>query len=116
MQAGEALERFITVIEAAAPNPSPSDFQAMYDAWLSFLHLTEEVGELKMPKRHMGNHLVDNVRRHGNPKRYANWLDEGLNRELKQACRNVSQVTFEPFLLLRMKELLYRRGHKRKHQ
>ena len=64
------------------------------------------------PKHHLLFHLVHGSSFHGNPRVYANWEDESLNRLLKATCRNVSQVSFDASVLARMRELL-RRGQKR---
>ena len=64
------------------------------------------------PKLHVMWHMLLDTRFKGNPARYANWLDESLNKVLRGACRNASQATFEATVLLRMRGIL-RRGTKR---
>ena len=58
------------------------------------------------PKVHLLYHMLACIRFMGNPRVYANWIDEDLNKSLKQACRNCSQLAFERTLLLRFKILL----------
>jgi hypothetical protein len=58
------------------------------------------------PKHHMMWHLIYNIAEHGNPKSYATWKDESLNKQLKAVCRFTSQLTFENSVLTRMQELL----------
>ena len=59
-----------------------------------------------IPKHHEVYHLLRNEAVHGNPTLYSNWLDESLNHTLKLAARNVSQLTFDRSLLLRMQQVL----------
>ncbi len=61
-----------------------------------------------IPKHHTMWHLLFSQRFLGNPAVYSNWQDEHLNKILKGACRNASQVTFEQMVLAKMKEVLQR--------
>ena len=91
------------------------ELTASWGAWTSFLSVTEGWDILFSPKRHLMTHLVDRSGWFGNPRAYANWMNEGDNRVLKAMCRTVSQNNFECFLLLRMRHYLnnYQRGEKR---
>ena len=75
-------------------------------AWKRFLSLTEDVQELQTPKRHAMSHMILDSGFLGNPRCYANWVDESLNKLLKACCRKVSQTTFEEMVLLAMSQLL----------
>ena len=59
--------------------------------------------DILIPKRHVCIHLLKDILQLGSPSLYANWYDEALNKMLKDFLRTCSQVTFEPFLLLRTK-------------
>ena len=59
-----------------------------------------------VPKHHIVFHLLDRVKWFGNPRLYATWLDEALNKTLKAVCRLTSQSTFERSVLWRMRELM----------
>ena len=113
LRPAQHLKRIVDVWKAGSTNLSPPEVQPMFDAWTGFLGLTSGLPELESPKRHLFTNLLIGVVHHGNPKRYANWLNESDNRTLKLACRTVSQTTFETFLLLRMQELLSVRHEKR---
>ena len=93
---------------SAGPNPTPGERQRALDWWKRFLALTQDDESNYIPKRHLMTHLFEKLNWHGNPRLYANWHDEGLNRTLKEMCRTVSQQNFESFLLLRMRHAL---GH-----
>jgi hypothetical protein len=61
-----------------------------------------------VPKHHLLVHLLHDVPWMGNPIKYSTWLDESLNKTLKQACKNASAATFECTVLLRMRDILSR--------
>ena len=86
----------------------PAEQQKAMDKWLSHLTHTQKDQRLQLPKRHLIVHLIQDIVKFGNPRLYACWLDESLNRDLKLSCRTVSQSTFETFLLLRMRERMKR--------
>ncbi len=58
------------------------------------------------PKTHIIWHMCHLCEFQGNPKIYSNWVDEDLNRTLKDTCRGLSQLSFEGPLLLRLREIL----------
>ena len=64
------------------------------------------VFESFVPKHHMMWHLLDSAVFLGNPRFYATWEDESLNKALKAACKHSSQLCFERSVLLRMREIL----------
>ena len=86
------------------------DGEAMLKCWKyfgSFIASTEELEEMKIPKRHVIVHILERMPDFGNPKKYANWLDESLNKDLKQCCRKTTAYEhFEESLYIRMKEWL----------
>ena len=53
-------------------------------------------------------HLLRRMPFWGNPRCFSEWADEGLNKLLKGACRQVSQATFEVAVLSSMNALLSR--------
>ena len=62
--------------------------------------------ECYKPKHHAFFHLLKNQSLHGNPRRYANWLGEDNNKVLTASCRNLSQLTSERTVLVKMRENL----------
>jgi hypothetical protein len=62
--------------------------------------------EVFVPKHHVIFHALKDTAEKGNPWSYSSWLDESLNKTLKAACRNASQITFEETILSKMHELL----------
>ena len=67
--------------------------------------LTEK-DDVFAPKHHILFHLLHRCEHLGNPRFYSTWRSEAMNKVLKSACRQVSQITFEPTVLLKMKHLL----------
>eukprot|EP00969_Alexandrium_andersonii_P180115 7960799-Alexandrium_andersonii.AAC.1 len=59
-----------------------------------------------MPKHHLSQHMVNRMSYLGNPKDYANFQDESLNKKLKAACSGASQLDFEGTVLTRMMHVL----------
>lgn len=106
LEAGRALIRMMRVWDLAGVTLSVGEFQASFDGWNEFLAATDGLEELQMSKRHMVAHLLRKTAFLGNPPKYANWRDEGLNCLLKLACRGLAQGTFESAILLRFGELL----------
>ena len=78
--------------------------QECFEAYKAFLRLTDADSEV--PKRHMILHLLKRLNFFGNPRSYATWRDEALNKILKAACQGVSQATFEQSVLGNMSQLL----------
>ena len=59
-----------------------------------------------LPKHHLIVHPILESLEKGNPWFYAAWLDESLNKDLKRACKDASQLTFEYVVLNKMREIL----------
>jgi hypothetical protein len=106
LEAGQSLIRMVRTWENAGACMLASEIQVLFEAWTKFLSLTQAYEDLHTPKRHIMTHLLEQVGFLGNPRVYANWQDESLNRLLKSACRNLSQQTFETCVLPRMAVLL----------
>ena len=109
LRAGNALIRMVQIWRESGANLSQQAFQESWTCWNIFLTFTKDMDDMFIPKRHLLAHLLNRNPFLGNPKGYANWLDESLNRDLKYALRLVSQANFESFILLRFREFL-RRG------
>ena len=89
---------------------TPSQIQTSFTKWSRFLALAVDIDDLHIPKTHMSMHLMRDLDWFGNPRYFANWVDESLNKTLRLACRHISQFTFDPCILSAMRELLKRPG------
>lgn len=105
-RAGLALHDLVMVWNTSGAVLTPEQVNHTYDAWNRYLSFVGDMDKLITPKRHMVTHVIARSAKQGNPRRYANWMDESLNRDLKLACRQLSQATFEKSVLLRMKYIL----------
>ena len=65
-----------------------------------------EQDESFTPKHHLIIHLLFRADFLGNPRFYASWKSEALNKVLKGCCRQVSQATFEATVLFRTRSVL----------
>ena len=74
---------------------------------IRYSHLMRGVPDFgPIPKEHFAYHLLARMAYLGNPKRYATWLDESLNKALKKTTTHASQLSFEPSVLLKMQHVL----------
>ena len=105
LHAGECLQRMVQIWGAYSwtiPAVEQEQLFASYNMHIALM----ATFDVYTPKHHIIYHLLEKTDYQGNPREYACWLDESLNRLLKGACRNVSQATFEQSVLLAMRELL----------
>ena len=85
----------------------PDDaYKKSVERYSRYLALTHGFGDLELPKKHLGMHMVAGANIMGNPRIFANWRDEPLNKTLKAACRQVSQETFDISVLTAMLKIL----------
>ena len=108
LRAGRALEGLHVTWRNASMRLTPAEQATCWNFFQSFIQATHAETECALPKRHMLLHVLERMPVLGNPRYYANWLDESLNKHLKSACRMVSQVNFERSLYCSMRELLKR--------
>ena len=114
-EAGRSLARCMQIFNENGVRLSEDSMQECWDCYQRFCNLTAHVEELLQPKRHLFYHLIKDLRSKGNPRFFANWRDEGLNKLLRSACRQISQAAFEPSLLVNMECLLEDEERKGKH-
>ena len=106
IEAGESIVRLMTIFDEAGVNLKPFEIQECYDVWKRYCSLTADLPDLLQPKRHLVLHILEHLPQKGNPKYYATWMDEALNRTLKAACRQLSQSSFEATILCHMWTIL----------
>ena len=111
MAAGQSLERIVRIWNAHGRAIPAHARRACFEAYCAHLRCMAPEN-CYVPKHHLMIHLLHNTSHFGNPRSYANWLDESLNKTLKATCRATSQATFENSVITRMQELL--RAKKRK--
>ena len=106
VRAGAALVGLVRTFQKATHWMSGESFAMAWEYWKTFVSLTEADARQLIPKRHLMFHLLTEIPKFGTPRLYAVWMDEALNKELKAACRQLSQTTFEAAILLRFPRIL----------
>ena len=87
LTAGKALQQYMSITRNSPGQLKPSQRQLLMDAALSFLAVRASAGIHWKPKMHLMLHLVFQTGRYGNPMGVATWVDEGLNRCLRDTAR-----------------------------
>ena len=105
LEAGQCLVQMVDVWATSGTNIPDEKVERCFVLYNRYMELIAPL-EIYVPKNHLVYHLLFNIPMHGNPKDYATWLDESLNKVLKGCCRNVSQATFEQTVLVRMADVL----------
>ena len=113
--AGRLLTRIVEIWRVSPARMGEADIQECWGCWMTYCKLVDGEEELRgQPKKHSTAHMLAKMRWFGNPRMYSNWLDESLNKLLKQSCRFCSQATLETSVLIRMRQTLRKEILKRK--
>ena len=105
LKAGQCLDRIVEIWHSngwTIPAEQRKESIAMYCQHIAMM----SVFSCFTPKHHLVFHLLFRQGAQGNPAKYSTWLDESLNKVLKQACKNACSAKFDQSILLRMRELL----------
>ena len=94
------------LMESRGQRLAVDDSELLLRCWKRFCAATADMEGLHTPKRHAIGHMLCQTPLKGNPRFYALWHDESLNRVLKMACRRLCQSTFETTVWLSMPSLL----------
>jgi hypothetical protein len=105
LEAGECLATITNIWNTHGKQIPDDAIQLCFNNYSRYMLLMAPY-HINVPKNHQAFHLLQRIKFQGNPTVYAVWLDESLNKLLKNTCRNTSQYTFEYSVLLRMKRLL----------
>lgn len=104
LQAGECLLKVMGIWDAydwVIPEAQRAEALAAYVKHVALM----APFDVYTPKHHIVFHLLFDSEFYGNPKLYACWHDESLNKTLKGCCRNVAQCCFDESVLLSMRDL-----------
>ena len=105
-KASDCLIKLVCISKESPCNMPVTAIEDCFSLYGEFDELTQHIEELLIPKRHLIFHMLERLEDFGNPEWYSNWYDEHLNKLLKNACRCVSQATFETSILQNMRYLL----------
>ena len=111
---GEAMNAFIAVMAEQPFAMAPESIQAMYDALNRMFCLWQRTDLQPKPKLHLLMHMCDRAARLGNPRFYATWVDEGLNKVLASLGRQAHRSVWECRVLTYFEELQKRTTTKRR--
>ena len=104
---GRLLVQLVELMKSSPARLSTETIQQMLDFWKQHQAIME-AHDVFAPKHHLMFHLILRAVVHGNPWLDATFLDESLNKELKQCCRYAHQARFESTVLLKITEVLRR--------
>ena len=110
--AGKLLVQLFEQLKSAPARLSAEVIQQMLDLWKQHMAIMRDQ-DAYQPKHHLMYHMILRAVEHGNPWLDATFLDESLNKELKQCCRHAHQSTFESSVILKIGEVLKRMSRKR---
>ena len=88
-------------------NLTVAQVQLLLDCWKEFVRRGVEL-EMMVPKCHITYRQITRALWQGNPTTYFTFLDESLNKSLKQCLRLCHQARFETMGLVKMEALLER--------
>ena len=110
LTAGRALEKCNSIwYSTERTQLTTEEMKTAWDEYTLFLTITKDMEALNIPKKHVIVHVLQRMKDLGNPRKYANWLDESLNYDLKTACRKTTRFEqFEENLYCRMRQWLQR--------
>ena len=105
-QAGKYMQKLVAVWNRAGWKLTPDEVTESWAHYRGFVACTRDEEALNFPKSHQFMHMMRRLEFAGNPKIYACWTWEGLNKPLKRSCRNISQHTFEMTVLNSVNRML----------
>ena len=106
--AGYILVQLVELMKASPARLPAETTQQMLSLWKQHMAIME-IHDPFVPKHHLMFHCIMRSVFHGNPWLDATFLDESLNKELKQCCRYAHQTTFESTMILLKINLVLKR-------
>ena len=94
LQAGRNLMKMLTLIRKHPVTFPLEDVQAFHLAAKGYLEVLERIGMHFRPKDHALQHQSDRILRQGAPALYSNWLDESINRLLRDVSGGAHAAVF----------------------
>ena len=91
---GEAMTEMIDLFDSCPRVLAPANVQRLYDLIKRIFNCWAGAQLGMVPKMHMMLHLVERCRTHGNPAYYSTFLDESLNRTLRDIARAAHATTW----------------------
>ena len=104
--AGQCLCKYLSISRTAGPRLSMAQRQSILDAVVRFNACREAAGLAWSPKFHLALHLVQQCGEFGNPLHRATWVDESLNRQLRDVCSKAHALVWTRRVLTTMMHVL----------
>ena len=95
IRAGHALQNYFDLLHQHPAVVPPPGIQAMHEQALLFRRMADAGGIDPKPKFHQSMHMVHDTITLGNPKTYATFLDESLNKTLAEICAASHRAVWE---------------------
>ena len=86
MEVGQCLFRLLTLIRQHEVVFPMASVQYFHERTKRYLHLMNELGLADKPKEHFLQHLAGRILEQGSPTWYSNWIDESINRLLRDVA------------------------------
>ena len=110
-QAGGCLMQLLTLIRAHPVTMPPQAIQLFYDSAKRYLFLVVHVFGLSVkPKDHMLIHMVYDIAHKGSPAYYGNWIDESLNKLLRDVSAGAHSLNHDRRVLVEFPRALEMTG------
>ena len=100
LKAGQDLFRLLSLIREHPVTFPVASIQEFHDRSLSYLDAMAKLLVNPKPKDHALQHLSDRIQFQGSPAFYGNWLDESLNRLLRDVAAGAHASTHDRRVLL----------------
>lgn len=114
IEAGQALMTYSTLLDESPRSVPAATVDTMIDCVTRHLALCKEAGIPLKPKHHQLLHMARRTMRHGNPKYYSTFGDEGMNRVLKKVGQAAHRSVWETRVFIHFSLIdESRRGKKR---
>ena len=95
MNCADGLVHMISIFDTSPRNLPAAAVQGLYDSMKKVFASWAGARWHMTPKMHLMLHAVERARLHGNPRFYSTFLDEGLNRVLRDIARSTHRLTWE---------------------
>ena len=113
LAAGEAMQLYFELLDSSPRIVPAATIQRMYNAVKRHISLCKLAGIPLKPKHHLLLHLVARTAKHGSPRYYSTFEDEGVNKMLKHVGQAAHRSVWEIRVFLHFGRAELTRGHKR---
>eukprot|EP00959_Pyramimonas_sp_CCMP1952_P474616 9503767-Pyramimonas_sp.AAC.3 len=108
LRSGQQLKMFTDITKLKHRKLEPDQVAALKQHALAHVQLAQSANVHMVPKHHMMLHMAEEARHKGNPKFYATWTDETINRFVGNAAASCHRRTLERKSLQKTSVLLER--------